>query len=133
METLIDCVGWAPIEPAAAKADANFLAEYKTGVETPGNAGVAKAPVAPCRDAARAARDGLSTLRRSEWMTWYSKVAFIIRTTGHVPQKSRHPSEYLWLYDVRSSGSRCAIQPSTATRWGADRADLSSRSLSLHS
>jgi hypothetical protein len=43
--SFIDRVGWTPIGPAAARADANFLAEYKTGVETPGNAGVAKACV----------------------------------------------------------------------------------------
>ena len=46
METFLDRVGWDQIGPAAAKADANFLAEYKTGVETPGNAGVAKAHAA---------------------------------------------------------------------------------------
>ena len=86
MENFIEVVGWAPIGPAAAKADANFLTEYKTGVETPGNAGVAKAHAGR---AARAARDGLSALRRSQWMAQYEKVAFIISTTGHVPQKSR--------------------------------------------
>ena len=57
METFLDRVGWDQIGPAAAKADANFLAEYKTGVETPGNAGVAKAHASR---AARAARDGLN-------------------------------------------------------------------------
>ena len=57
MENFIDCVGWTPIGPAAARADANFLAEYKTGVETPGNAGGGKAHSGR---AARAARDGLS-------------------------------------------------------------------------
>ena len=39
MENFIVRVGWAPIGPAAARADANFLAEYKTCVETPGAAG----------------------------------------------------------------------------------------------
>ena len=58
MENFIDCVGWTPIGPAAARADANFLAEYKTGVENPGNAGVAKARIEGARRPCREGRQG---------------------------------------------------------------------------
>ena len=97
MENFIEVVGWAPIGPAAAKADGNFIAEYTTGVETPGNAGVGKAHAGR---AARAAKDGLRALRRSQWMTQFEKVAFIILTTGRVPPSSRSSSEYQWLSNV---------------------------------
>ena len=55
METFLDHAGWDHIGDAAASANGNFLAEYTTGVETPGNAGVGKAHSGR---AARAARDG---------------------------------------------------------------------------
>ena len=57
METFLDCVGWDHIGPAAARANADFLTEYTTGVETP--ACVTKAHSGR---AARTARDGLSAL-----------------------------------------------------------------------
>ena len=92
METLLDHVGWDHIGPAAARANANFLAEYKTGVETPVNACVTKAHSGR---AARTARDGLNALRRRAWMAQYDKVAFIMSTTGVAPKQGQHPAEYL--------------------------------------
>ena len=97
METFLEHAGWDHIGDAAARANGNFLAEYTTGVETPGNAGVGNAHSGR---AARAARDGLSTIRRSHWMTQYEKVAFIISTTGVAPKRGQHPREYDWLVDV---------------------------------
>ena len=97
METFLDHAGWDHIGDAAARANGNFLAEYTTGVETPGNAGVGKAHSGR---AARAARDGLSALRRSHWMTQYEKVAFIISTTGVAPKQGQHPVEYRWFNNV---------------------------------
>jgi hypothetical protein len=93
MENFLDRVGWAPIEPAAARANVNFLAEYKTGVETPGNAGVAKAHAGR---AARPARDGLSALRRREWM-W--------PTTKRSRSSSRRPVRCLNIASTQSGSS----------------------------
>jgi hypothetical protein len=97
METFLDHAGWDHIDDAAARANGNFLAEYTTGVETPGNAGVGKAHSGR---AARAARDGLNALRRRAWMDQFDKVAFIISTTGVAPKQGQHPAEYNWFKDV---------------------------------
>ena len=34
MENFIEAVGWNPIDPAAARANADFLTEYETGEES---------------------------------------------------------------------------------------------------
>ena len=92
----MEAVGWNPTGPAAAKASADFLAEYKTGEETSGNAGVSKAHAGR---AARAAKDGLAAARRAHWFAQYDKVAFLIKTRGG-PHHSRDPREYKWLQRV---------------------------------
>ena len=42
METFLDHAGWDHIDDAAARANGNFIAEYITGVETPGIAGTSR-------------------------------------------------------------------------------------------
>jgi hypothetical protein len=117
MELFVEAVGWKLIDPAAARANADFLAEYKTGEETPRNAGVSRAHAG---HAVGGARKGLRALRRANWMAQYEKVAFIILTSGARPHHSWNPLEYKWL-------QRATRQALGLPDYQGDRADRASR------